>query len=206
MEVIILAAGQGKRMQSALPKVLHSLAGRPLLEHVVSTALQLQPLAVHVVIGHGSEAVAQALSAYNVNWVIQEQQLGTGHGVLQAMPAVSPGSTVLVLYGDVPLIGRATLQALVSMAGSGPALLTATVEDPAGYGRILRDDAGALVAVVEHRDASDAQRNIREINTGVLAAPARDLREYLPRVGNDNTQGEYYLPDILSLAVAEGRA
>ena len=206
LEVIILAAGQGKRMQSALPKVLHALAGRPLLEHVVSTALELEPLAVHVVIGHGSEAVAQALSGYNVNWVVQEQQLGTGHGVLQAMPAVSPQSTVLVLYGDVPLIGRATLQALVSMADSGPALLTATVADPAGYGRILRDDAGALVAVVEHRDASDAQRDISEINTGVLAAPARDLLEYLPRVGNDNTQGEYYLPDILSLAVAEGRA
>jgi bifunctional UDP-N-acetylglucosamine pyrophosphorylase/glucosamine-1-phosphate N-acetyltransferase len=205
LEVIILAAGQGTRMKSRLPKVLHSLAGRPLLEHVVSTALELEPLAVHVVVGHGSEAVAAALSDYRVNWIIQEQQLGTGHGVLQAMPAVSPLSTVLVLYGDVPLIGRATLQALVSVAGSGPALLTATVADPAGYGRVLRDEGGALVAVVEHRDASDAQRRISEINTGVLAAPARDLLDYLPRVGNDNTQGEYYLPDILSLAVAEGR-
>jgi len=205
LEVIILAAGQGTRMKSKLPKVLHLLAGKPLLEHVVSTALKLEPLAVHIVIGHGSEIVTDALSRYSVNWVLQEQQLGTGHGVLQAMPAVSPTSTVLVLYGDVPLIGRATLEALVSMAARGPALLTASVADPTGYGRILRDDAGALVAVVEHRDASEAQRDISEINTGVLAAPARDMLEYLPKVGNDNTQGEYYLPDILSLAVAEGR-
>lgn len=205
LEVIILAAGQGTRMQSTLPKVLHLLAGKPLLEHVIGAAQRLEPRAVHVVIGHGSEAVQTALSHYRVNWVMQQQQLGTGHGVLQAMPAVSPTSTVLVLYGDVPLIGQTTLQALVSMAAGGPALLTATVADPTGYGRILRDGSGALVGVVEHRDASDAQRDISEINTGVLAAPAQDLFEYLPRVGNDNTQGEYYLPDILSLAVAEAR-
>ncbi len=206
LEVIILAAGQGTRMKSRQPKVLHPLAGRPLLEHVVATVLELAPSAVHVVIGHGAEQVRDALAHYPLNWVIQEQQLGTGHGVLQAMPAVSPDSTVLVVYGDVPLIGRATLESLVAEAAEGPALLTALVADPTGYGRILRDDGGALAAVVEHRDATEAQRDIAEINTGVLAAPARDLLAYLPRVGNDNSQGEYYLPDILSLAVAEGRS
>ena len=206
LEVIILAAGQGTRMKSKLPKVLHPLAGRPMLEHVIQAALGLEPTALHVVIGHGFEAVATALAAYPVNWVVQAQQLGTGHGVLQALPAVAEDSTVLVLYGDVPLIGHDTLRSLVTLAAEGPALLTAEVARPAGYGRILRDDFGALVAVVEHRDASAAQRAIREINTGLLAAPARDLLAYLPRVGNENAQGEYYLPDVLSLAVAEGRA
>ena len=205
LEVIILAAGQGTRMKSALPKVLHPLAGRPLLVHVVETALSLQPGAVHVVIGHGAERVQEQLAGYPVRWVVQEQQLGTGHGVLQALPAVSPDSTVLVLYGDVPLISGATLAALVAMAATGPALLTARVADPAGYGRILRDAAGALLGVVEHKDATDEQREITEINTGLLAAPARDLLAYLPRVGNDNKQGEYYLPDILGMAVAQGR-
>jgi bifunctional UDP-N-acetylglucosamine pyrophosphorylase/glucosamine-1-phosphate N-acetyltransferase len=205
LEVIILAAGQGTRMKSSLPKVLHLLAGRPLLEHVIATALSLQPSAVHVVIGHGADEVRERLAAFPVNWVVQSVQLGTGHGVLQAVPALSPDSTVLVLYGDVPLVGSETLAALVASAATGPALLTARVADPAGYGRILRDSAGALVGVVEHKDATAEQLKINEINTGLLAAPARDLMEYLPRVGNNNKQGEYYLPDILSLAVAEGR-
>jgi bifunctional UDP-N-acetylglucosamine pyrophosphorylase/glucosamine-1-phosphate N-acetyltransferase len=205
LEVIILAAGQGTRMKSSLPKVLHLLAGRPLLEHVIATALSLQPSRVHVVIGHGSEQVQEQLADFPVNWVVQHEQLGTGHGVLQAVPAISPDSTVLVLYGDVPLVGIDTLATLVAGAATGPALLTACVSDPAGYGRILRDSTGALVGVVEHKDATEEQRQITEINTGLLAAPARDLMEYLPRVGNDNKQGEYYLPDILSMAVAEGR-
>jgi bifunctional UDP-N-acetylglucosamine pyrophosphorylase/glucosamine-1-phosphate N-acetyltransferase len=205
LEVIILAAGQGTRMKSSLPKVLHLLAGRPLLEHVITTALSLQPHSVHVVIGHGAEQVRDQLADFPVNWVIQHQQLGTGHGVLQAVPALAPDSTVLVLYGDVPLVGSETLMALVAQAAAGPALLTARVADPSGYGRILRNTAGALVGVVEHKDASAEQRRITEINTGLLAAPARDLMEYLPRVGNNNKQGEYYLPDVLSLAVAEGR-
>jgi bifunctional UDP-N-acetylglucosamine pyrophosphorylase/glucosamine-1-phosphate N-acetyltransferase len=205
LEVIILAAGQGTRMKSSLPKVLHQLAGRPLLEHVIATALSLQPSAVHVVIGHGAAQVQEQLADFPVNWVVQREQLGTGHGVLQAVPALSPDSTVLVLYGDVPLVGIDTLATLVAGAATGPALLTAHVADPAGYGRILRDSAGALMGVVEHKDATEEQRQITEINTGLLAAPARDLMEYLPRVGNNNKQGEYYLPDILSMAVAEGR-
>jgi bifunctional UDP-N-acetylglucosamine pyrophosphorylase/glucosamine-1-phosphate N-acetyltransferase len=205
LEVIILAAGQGTRMKSSLPKVLHPLAGRPLLEHVVATALSMEPAAVHVVVGHGAEQVEQQLAHFDVNWVVQHEQLGTGHGVLQALPFVSPDSAVLVLYGDVPLIRSDTLAALVSMAETGPALLTARVADSTGYGRILRDAAGALVGVVEHKDATEEQRAIDEINTGLLAAPARDFLEYLPRVGNSNKQGEYYLPDILGMAVAQGR-
>jgi bifunctional UDP-N-acetylglucosamine pyrophosphorylase/glucosamine-1-phosphate N-acetyltransferase len=205
LEVIILAAGQGTRMKSSLPKVLHPLAGRPLLEHVIATALSMEPVAVHVVVGHGAEQVQQQLADFDVNWVVQHEQLGTGHGVLQALPFVSPDSAVLVLYGDVPLIGSDTLAALVSMAETGPALLTARVADSTGYGRILRDAAGALVGVVEHKDATEEQRAIDEINTGLLAAPARDFLEYLPRVGNSNKQGEYYLPDILGMVVAQGR-
>lgn len=169
------------------------------------TALSLQPAAVHVVIGHGSEQVQRQLADFDVNWVVQQEQLGTGHGVLQALPFVSPDSAVLVLYGDVPLIGSDTLEALVAMATAGPALLTAQVADSTGYGRILRDKAGALTGVVEHKDATEEQRAIDEINTGLMAAPASDLLEYLPRVGNNNKQGEYYLPDILGMAVAEGR-
>ena len=205
LEVIILAAGQGTRMKSSLPKVLHPLAGRTLLEHVIVTALSMEPAAVHAVVGHGAELVQQQLAEFDVNWVVQHEQLGTGHGVLQALPFVSPDSVVLVLYGDVPLIGSDTLAALVAMAQAGPALLTAQVADSTGYGRILRDAAGALVGVVEHKDATEEQRAIKEINTGLLAAPASDFLEYLPRVGNNNKQGEYYLPDILSMAVAEGR-
>ena len=205
LEIVILAAGQGTRMKSNLPKVLHQVAGKPLLEHVVRTALELQPAAIHVVVGHGSGQVREALSAYELNWVTQEQQLGTGHAVMQALPDVSPDSLVLVLYGDVPLTSRETLQALVGQAGESPALLTAVLADPAGYGRILRDENGALQGVVEDRDASRDQLEISEINTGVLAAPARDLQAYLPRVDNDNGQGEYYLPDVLKLAVLEGK-
>lgn len=204
LEVIILAAGQGTRMRSSLPKVLHTVAGRPLLQHVVDTASRLQPKAIHVVVGHGGDAVQSALSAYPLQWVEQAERLGTGHAVLQAMPAVDPESTVLVLYGDVPLIEEDSLRALVVRAAIGPALLTARLADPAGYGRVLRDGDGAIQCVVEDKDASDEQRAVDEINTGVLAAPASALNSYLPRVGNENQQGEYYLPDILSLAVAEG--
>ncbi len=205
LEVVILAAGQGTRMKSPLPKVLHPVAGRPMVEHVVNTARLLGPSRVHVVIGHGAEQVRQELSHLDINWVVQEQQFGTGHAVLQALPAIDEDSTVLVLYGDVPLTEESTLRRLVAAAASGPALLTATLAEPQGYGRIVRDENGELCAVVEHKDASDEQRQIREINTGLLAAPARDFNNYLPHVGNDNQQGEYYLPDILSMAVAEGR-
>ena len=205
LEVVILAAGQGTRMKSPLPKVLHQVAGKPLLEHVIVAAQGLGPTAIHAVIGHGSEQVREALSHYEINWVIQEERLGTGHAVMQALPAIAADSTVLVLYGDVPLTELSTLQQLVQAAQEGPALLTAILQDPQGYGRILRDAGGALIGVVEHKDASEEQRRIREINTGLLAAPYRDFQAYLPRVGNDNQQGEYYLPDVLSLAVSEGR-
>ena len=204
LEVIILAAGQGTRMKSELPKVLNPVAGRTMLEHVVNAAQALGPTAIHVVVGHGAGQVQAALADYSLNWVLQELQLGTGHAVLQALPAVAPDSTVLVLYGDVPLITEATLQNLVDQASQAPALLTAVVEEPSGYGRIVRDDSGQVLAVVEHKDATEAQREIKEINTGVLAAPAQALNSYLPQVGNDNQQGEYYLPDILALAVADG--
>ena len=205
VEVVILAAGEGKRMKSRLPKVLHAVAGIPLLEHVLRTAQGLEPAAIHVVIGHGSEQVQKALAHYDINWVVQEQQLGTGHAVLQALPAISNDSVVLVLYGDVPLIRLSTLKTLVQHAQSGPGLLTARLQRPEGYGRILRDAKGALIGVVEDKDATSIQREIQEINTGLLAAPHKDFLAYLPRVKSENQQGEYYLPDILGLAVANGK-
>ena len=201
LEVVILAAGQGTRMRSALPKVLHPLASQPLLAHVIATARALAPERLHVVIGHGAERVRETLDAPDIAWVTQEEQLGTGHAVLKAMPGVDPEATVLVLYGDVPLLGVDTLRDLVEKS---PALLTAELADPTGYGRVLRDEHEQLAGVVEHKDATEAQRAVREINTGVLAYPAALLNDYLPRVGNANAQGEYYLPDVLAMAVAEG--
>lgn len=206
LEIVILAAGQGTRMKSRLPKVLHTVGGKPLLEHVIVAAQGLDPAAMHVVIGHGSELIQDAMAHFPIHWVVQAQQLGTGHAVMQALPAIGDDSVVLVLYGDVPLIQRTTLQTLVQLAQERPALLTATVQNPRGYGRILRDAKGALVGVVEERDATPDERQIREINTGVLAAPMRDLHAFLPQVGNDNQQGEYYLPEIIRLAVARGAA
>ena len=205
LEVIILAAGQGTRMKSALPKVLHPLAGKPLLQHVIDATRALEATACHVVVGHGGEEVRESLAQEGVNWVEQREQLGTGHAVLQALPEVNPDSTVLCLFGDVPLIRPDTLEQLASAAGSGsPALLTGIVADPAGYGRILRDADGAFAGVVEDKDASHAEKALKEINTGVLALPGQQLADWLPRVGNDNAQGEYYLPDVLGLALAEG--
>ena len=206
LEVVILAAGQGTRMKSRLPKVLHTVGGKPLLEHVIGTAQSLEPTAIHVVVGHGSERVQQALAQYNIHWVVQAQQLGTGHAVMQALPAIDDDSVVLVLYGDVPLTRLSTLQHLVRLAQNGPTVLTATLQNPQGYGRILRDEKGALIGVVEDKDATVSQRQIQEVNTGVLAAPYRDFQDYLPHVDNKNQQGEYYLPDIIGLAVAEGKS
>lgn len=205
VEILVLAAGEGKRMRSALPKVLHTLAGRPLLQHVLDTARSLQPDSCHVVVGHGAGAVREALAANPVNWVPQSEQLGTGHAVIQALPAVDDTATVLVLYGDVPLVPAQSLRELMVAAQDGAALLTAQVVDPTGYGRILRDENAELTGVVEEKDASTEQRQICEINSGILAAPARLLKEWLPRVENNNAQGEYYLPDVLALSVAEGR-
>jgi bifunctional UDP-N-acetylglucosamine pyrophosphorylase/glucosamine-1-phosphate N-acetyltransferase len=204
LEIVILAAGQGKRMYSDLPKVLHGLAGKPLLGHVLDTARALKPAAIHVVYGHGGESVRAAFAAAgDVQWAHQAEQKGTGHAVAQAMPRVSDQATVLVLYGDVPLIRPQTLQELLSAAGDGLALLTAELDDPGAYGRILRDPAGRVVRIVESKDASPAEAGVREVNTGFLAAPAARLRKWLADLRNHNAQGEYYLTDIISMAVAE---
>ncbi|MDH4259536.1 MAG: bifunctional UDP-N-acetylglucosamine diphosphorylase/glucosamine-1-phosphate N-acetyltransferase GlmU [Gammaproteobacteria bacterium] len=207
MSVVILAAGQGKRMVSDLPKVLQPLAGRPLLAHVVDTARQLRPDAIHVVHGHGGERVREALPDAGIQWVLQAEQLGTGHAVRQAMPAIPDEHIVLVLYGDVPLVRAATLASLVDRAGaSSLALLTAVLPDPAGYGRVIRDTTGRVARIVEHKDANHKELAIAEVNTGLLAAPASRLRRWLSALGRDNAQGEYYLPDCIVAAVRDGVA
>ncbi len=205
LDVVILAAGKGTRMRSATPKVLHRLAGLPLLEHVIRTAQALNPQAVHVVYGHGGEQVREQLAAQDVRWVKQEPQLGTGHAVQQAMPAVT-GDMVLVLYGDVPLTQSETLRSLLAIAGSGLAILTTELADPRDYGRIVRDAKGRVTRIVEQKDASEAERAIREVNTGILAAPAARLRAWLAALRNHNVQGEYYLTDVTGMAAAEGVA
>jgi bifunctional UDP-N-acetylglucosamine pyrophosphorylase/glucosamine-1-phosphate N-acetyltransferase len=207
LSVVILAAGQGTRMRSALPKVLHPLGGLPLLQHVIHAAQQLEPSSIHVVYGHGGEQVREALAHEAVSWVPQERQLGTGHAVDQVMAWVSDGDTLLVLYGDVPLIQADTLRhLLVHAENGGVSVLTATLNDPSGYGRIMRDADGKLLGIVEQKDASEEQLNIREINTGFLAAPASRLRGWLQRLDNSNTQREYYLTDVIAMAVADGVA
>ena len=208
LHVVILAAGQGTRMKSAIPKVLHVLGGRTLVAHVLDTAQALGAEACHVVLGHGAETVRAWFAAArpgdeSVVFVHQAQQLGTGHAVQQAMPNIPDNANVLVLYGDVPLIERETLSELVEANGKGLAILTARVADPTGYGRIVRDKSGAVKAIVEHKDASSAQLRIGEINTGVMAAPARKLRDWLARVGNRNAKHEYYLTDCVALAVKD---
>jgi bifunctional UDP-N-acetylglucosamine pyrophosphorylase/glucosamine-1-phosphate N-acetyltransferase len=207
LEIVILAAGQGKRMYSDTPKVLHGLAGRPLLAHVLESAAALKPTAVHVVYGHGGERVRAAFPEAGVNWVRQAEQHGTGHAVAQAMPAVQDQATVLVLYGDVPLIRPETLQTLLAAAGSDSlALLTAELEQPGGYGRIMRDPAGKVARIVESQDATPAEARVREVNTGFLAAPAAKLKQWLAGLRNHNAQGEYYLTDIIAMVVSEGVA
>ena len=207
LEVIVLAAGQGTRMRSQRPKVVHEIGGRPMLGHVLDTARALSPERLHVVVGAGADQIRQRfLDAADVAWVEQPEQLGSGHAVLQAMPGVSDGATVLVLYADVPLVGTATLEACVaaSRASGGVALVTAEAPCPDGLGRIVRDAEGGVAAVVEDRDATDAQRGLTEINTGILAAPGAPLAQLLARVGNDNAQREYYLTDVIAEAVADG--
>lgn len=205
MEVVILAAGQGKRMRSVLPKVLQPIAGKPMLAHVLAAARALEASRICVVYGHGGEVVRERLDATDLAWARQEPQLGTGHAVQQALPHLSSQGMALVLYGDVPLIGVATLQRLVGAAGvASLGLLTVTLDNPTGYGRIVRDESGRVLRIVEEKDATDAQRAIREVNTGILVAPVECLRNWLGRIGNDNAQGEYYLTDIIGMAVAEG--
>ena len=205
LSVIVLAAGEGKRMKSALPKVLQPLAGRPLLAHVIDTARSLQPAAIHVVYGHGGERVRETLAKERVDWTLQAQQLGTGHAVQQAIPKVPDDHRVLILYGDVPLLGRATLERLVAATGAGDlALLTMTPDDPAGYGRIVRNSKGKVEKIVEQKDASAQERAIRECNTGVMAAPSRLLKQWLGSLRAANAQGEYYLTDVVEMAVKAG--
>ena len=203
LHVVILAAGEGKRMKSSLPKVLQKIAGRPMLAHVVDAARELQPAGIHIVHGHGGEQVRDALvSQPDLHWAEQARQFGTGHALQQAMPDVPDGAQVLVLYGDVPLITAATLRRLLAAQGR-IAVLVADVDDPTGYGRIVRDSEGRVGAIVEHKDADDEQRRIHTINTGVLAAEATALKGWLQRLSNDNTQGEYYLTDVFAMAAHE---
>jgi bifunctional UDP-N-acetylglucosamine pyrophosphorylase/glucosamine-1-phosphate N-acetyltransferase len=204
LSIVVLAAGEGKRMKSALPKVLQPLAGRSLLQHVIDTARTLAPSAVHVVYGHGGERVRAALGAAPVSWTLQERQLGTGHAVAQAMPQIPDDHRVLVLYGDVPLLSHDTLRQLIDLAGDGGvSVLTARFEDPHGYGRIVRSPRGLVQKIVEQKDATARQRAIRECNTGVLVSPAGRLRRWLARLTTANSQGEYYLTDVIASAVRD---
>lgn len=204
LDIVILAAGQGTRMRSALPKVLHPVAGQAMLAHVIETARSLKPNAIHVVIGHGAERVREQLAATDLNFVVQAEQLGTGHAVAQALPALS-AERVLILYGDVPLIEAQTLERLLHKVGQQQlALLTVELADPTGYGRIVRDGQGVVQAIVEHKDASAEQKLIREGNTGILAVPGERLGDWLGRLSNSNAQGEYYLTDVIAMAVADG--
>jgi len=204
LEVVVLAAGQGRRMASRKPKVLHSLAGRPMLRHVLDTVAALEPARVHVVIGHDAEQVRAAI-ADEVVWVEQRERLGTGHAVSQALPGIAEDAAVLVVYGDVPLVTRDTLAGAAGAAADGAmALVTACLEDPAALGRIVRTSGGDIARIVEYRDADPAERQIREVNSGILAAPLQTLEQLLARVTADNAQGEYYLTDVIGLAVSDG--
>lgn len=207
LEIVILAAGKGTRMKSALPKVLHPIAGKPLIHHVIDTALQLSPKTIHIVVGHAKEQVITAVNETHnsVNWVTQAEQLGTGHAVQQALAHVDPAANVLVLYADVPLISGETLAKLVSAMSSHPlALLTAFLSDPTGYGRILHNETGGVCGIVEQKDASCEQRSINEINSGFLCAQAKPLSNWLDNIKSDNAQGELYLTDIVGLAHQAG--
>ncbi|MBZ9558653.1 MULTISPECIES: bifunctional UDP-N-acetylglucosamine diphosphorylase/glucosamine-1-phosphate N-acetyltransferase GlmU [unclassified Modicisalibacter] len=204
LDVVILAAGQGTRMRSRRPKVLHELAGRPMVRHVLDTAGELDTRRLHVVIGHGGDQVREALGDTPADFVVQAEQKGTGHAVAQALDALGDGK-VLILYGDVPLIRRETLAALLDRVDERRmALLTVTLENPAGYGRIKRDERGHAVAIVEHKDATPAERRVQECNTGIMAMTAAQLRRWLPRLSADNAQGEYYLTDVIAMAAGEG--
>jgi len=202
MNVVILAAGLGKRMRSDLPKVLHALAGKPLLAHVLAAARGLAPNTICIVYGHGGERVRAALDQPDLLWAKQEPQLGTGHALAQALPHLDPKVPTLVLYGDVPLIGSETLKALCRVAGKGLALLTVELEDPRGYGRIIRS-RGKVTRIVEEKDATAAQRKLREINTGIMVLPTARLKSWLARLRNHNAQKEFYLTDVIAAAVAD---
>jgi bifunctional UDP-N-acetylglucosamine pyrophosphorylase / glucosamine-1-phosphate N-acetyltransferase len=203
LHVVVLAAGEGKRMKSALPKVLQKIAGVPMLAHVIDSARALDPAGIHVVYGHGGDQVRQAFAEQSdLHWAEQAQQLGTGHAVQQAMPGVPDDARVLVLYGDVPLIRSETLQRLLDAPGR-LAVLAAELQDASGYGRIVRDAEGRVAAIVEHKDANEEQRHIRIVNTGVIAGEAASLKRWLANLSNGNAQGEYYLTDVFAMAAHE---
>ncbi len=204
LNVVVLAAGQGKRMYSNLPKVLHKLAGKPLLQHVMDSANALGPNKLCVVYGHGGDAVPNAFPECGATWVKQEPQLGTGHAVMQTVPHLDPGGLTLILYGDVPLTQASTLRRLTDTASQGKlAVLTIELADPTGYGRIVRNSHGDITGIVEHKDATSEQHTIREVNTGIMAVPTNHLSRWLSQLKNDNAQKEYYLTDIIAMAVSE---
>jgi bifunctional UDP-N-acetylglucosamine pyrophosphorylase/glucosamine-1-phosphate N-acetyltransferase len=205
INVVVLAAGMGKRMHSRVPKVLHRLAGKPLLQHVVDTARTLDPRAARICIvyGHGGDSVRAALHASDLTFVRQEPQLGTGHAVLQALPHLDPALPTLVLYGDVPLVRRETLSGLLHASGEGLGILSVVLDDPAGYGRIVRDAEGRIVAIVEEKDADAQQKAIREVNTGIMRIPPGRIAAWLAALTNDNAQREYYLTDLVRFAMRD---
>ncbi|QJQ97105.1 MULTISPECIES: bifunctional UDP-N-acetylglucosamine diphosphorylase/glucosamine-1-phosphate N-acetyltransferase GlmU [Halomonadaceae] len=206
LDVVILAAGQGTRMRSTRPKVLHTLAGKAMVRHVIDTASALEAERLHVVIGHGADQLRQALSDCPVHFAVQSEQKGTGHAVAQALDALGEDK-VLILYGDVPLVRRDTLAALLAeVSEQRMALLTVTLDDPSGYGRILRNDNGEVTAIVEQKDASESQRQVRECNTGIMAMTSAQLKRWLPKLSADNAQGEYYLTDVIAMAAEDGIA
>lgn len=202
-QVVILAAGQGKRMNSDLPKVLHPLAGKPLIAHVIATVREIEAQQICVVHGHGGDRVQQALSGNDLVFALQSPQLGTGHALQQALPRLTTAPVTLVLYGDVPLVTAETLRALLDAAEDCVAVLTADMDDPTGYGRILRNKTGRVAGIVEQKDATVAQQRIGEINTGVMALPTAKLKQWLPKLKNSNSQKEYYLTDVIGLAVKD---
>jgi bifunctional UDP-N-acetylglucosamine pyrophosphorylase/glucosamine-1-phosphate N-acetyltransferase len=205
LDILVLAAGKGTRMRSDLPKVLHPIGGKPLVQHVVDTARQIGGERIMLIVGHGAELVQQRMAADDVSFILQAQQLGTGHAVQQALPQLRDDAKVLILYGDVPLTRAETLQKLIAQVNDQQmGLLTVNLPDPSGYGRIVRDASGAVTAIIEHKDASDEQRQIKEINTGIMAVKAQHLKQWLPQLKNNNAQGEYYLTDIIALACQNG--
>lgn len=206
IHVVILAAGQGTRMRSSLPKVLHPIGGKPMLMHVIGTARDLNPHQITVVYGHGGLQVKDTIQDESLNWVEQKEQLGTGHAVMQAADLFKDNDVVLILYGDVPLIKTETLTEVARRGSDGFGLLTVHLDDPGGYGRIVRDEHANVIAIVEEKDASDAQKVISEINTGILATRAKNLKQWLSNLDNNNAQKEYYLTDIISMSVNDGIA
>ena len=208
LDIVILAAGRGTRMNSNIPKVLHQIGGDSMLGHVLNAARKLESQQIHIVVGYGAEQIKQEFSTdKELQWALQEQQLGTGHAVMQAMPSIDttkPEKRVLVLYGDVPLTNFSTLIKLVQQANANTlCILTLVTENPKGLGRIVRDDSGEITAIVEEKDANDEQKKINEVNTGIMVIPATKLNTWLNSLGNDNAQGEYYLTDLVAMAAAD---